>query len=419
MQGASKKARRDALASLRTGLPHESLANITAAVLKLPPSSLEELRHASQRTLRKDFGAINTSQMMDLTDEIFLPEPLRIVAAEKMLQRQLQDSGFRRCMQQQDRRSPWHIVVYVDEITPGNPLKPDNKRKLSVAYWSFLELKQHLRHEAYWMPLACLRYHLVSKLQGGMSEFFVGLLQRSLEPFTAGVVVKIDDEPELLFASLANVLGDEAALKAVWGAKGASGMKPCMLCKNLVMKGNEVASSATEDYLVTITCSEVSRFDRCSDNDIWQLVDYMAAQEGVRSRASFDDLQKCAGIRHLPTGLLLNVPLRQMVRPTMTTYDSMHCYFGHGVAALELHLFLDTCKKAIGLTFKDLRGFLAADWQWPKFKRHGAGGLAAVFSDARENCTHEAFKGMASEVLMVFPLIRHLAEVIVRQVVDS
>ena len=36
--------------------------------------------------------------------------------------------------------APWRIVLYTDEVTPGNQLLMDNLRKMWVAYLSFLEL---------------------------------------------------------------------------------------------------------------------------------------------------------------------------------------------------------------------------------------------------------------------------------------
>ena len=36
--------------------------------------------------------------------------------------------------------SPWHLIVYADEVIPGNQLKADNLRKLWVIYFSWKEL---------------------------------------------------------------------------------------------------------------------------------------------------------------------------------------------------------------------------------------------------------------------------------------
>jgi len=35
--------------------------------------------------------------------------------------------------------SPWHIVLYTDEVLPGNELAYKNARKLWAVYWSILE----------------------------------------------------------------------------------------------------------------------------------------------------------------------------------------------------------------------------------------------------------------------------------------
>ena len=38
---------------------------------------------------------------------------------------------------------PWHIAVYSDEITLGNPMKSDNRRKVKACYWTITELGPH------------------------------------------------------------------------------------------------------------------------------------------------------------------------------------------------------------------------------------------------------------------------------------
>ena len=36
-------------------------------------------------------------------------------------------------------RVPWSLILYSDEITPGNVLAPDNRRKIQAVYMSFME----------------------------------------------------------------------------------------------------------------------------------------------------------------------------------------------------------------------------------------------------------------------------------------
>ena len=43
---------------------------------------------------------------------------------------------MRPCTQQ----SPWRLVFYCDEVTPGNVLRPETNRKFAAFYMSFAEL---------------------------------------------------------------------------------------------------------------------------------------------------------------------------------------------------------------------------------------------------------------------------------------
>ena len=49
---------------------------------------------------------------------------------------------------------PWNIIMYSDEVTPGNPLATMNHRKFHAVYWTFLEFgATTLSHEEGWFPL--------------------------------------------------------------------------------------------------------------------------------------------------------------------------------------------------------------------------------------------------------------------------
>ena len=60
---------------------------------------------------------------------------------------------------------PWRLLIYLDEITPGNPLRPDNKRKIMAFYASWLELGDRLRLEEYWLTLGVLRTSIIKRGQ--------------------------------------------------------------------------------------------------------------------------------------------------------------------------------------------------------------------------------------------------------------
>ena len=69
--------------------------------------------------------------------------------------------------------APWRLVLYSDEVVPGNPLATDNRRKVWVVYFSFLELGPAvLCHEEAWFCVMAKRSHDVNQVSGGMSQVF-------------------------------------------------------------------------------------------------------------------------------------------------------------------------------------------------------------------------------------------------------
>ena len=73
--------------------------------------------------------------------------------------------------------TPWSLVFYSDEVTPGDALVHDNRRKLQVVYFSFLEFGPSvLAREDSWFTIAAKRSSEVCKISGGMSAVFAAAL---------------------------------------------------------------------------------------------------------------------------------------------------------------------------------------------------------------------------------------------------
>jgi hypothetical protein len=77
--------------------------------------------------------------------------------------------------------SPWKLVLHTDEVTPGNALRPDNRRKSWLWYFSFVDLGAELLcREECWLPFGILRSHIVKDVRGGLSATFTSVLQAFL-----------------------------------------------------------------------------------------------------------------------------------------------------------------------------------------------------------------------------------------------
>ena len=320
--------------------------------------------------------------------------------------------------------SPWRLVCYFDELTPGQALRPDNKRKTMAVYASFAELgPQLLCRSEFWFTIAVARTDIIRQVEGGWSRMLRDLLRTSLlgeASLPSGVVLHIG-EPTLFFARLSNIIADEAALKAALDCKGSSGLRCCPGCRNVMLRGSDLASRCPSGYLVEITCSDIGKFDFATDEDIFGAVDLLARSKGTLGVGAFAQLERSAGFNHNPNGLLADLQLRSECLPaTCLTFDPMHCLWSNGVVSVEVHCFLDRMQSGTKFTWRELQAFCRAEWEWPRFCRAKGRAIHEVFNESREKSSKESFKAGATELLVVLPLLLHFAETfLVRSLPDE
>ena len=104
---------------------------------------------------------------------------------------------------------------------------------------------------------------------------------------------------------------------------------------------------------------------------------------------------------------MFDADTRQVVRPLHTTFDPMHVWLNPGICNTELHIFLNAAEAKAGLTYALIHQYMhSANWKPPSL--HARVDAARVFSEAREKASKDSFKGMASEILAILPLLRQL-----------
>jgi hypothetical protein len=237
---------------------------------------------------------------------------LRHVARESKGFRDILRSLWQARPSTEDR--PYHVVLYGDEVVPGNVLRLDNKRKAFCIYATIRELGPNLiKDESCWFPLAVFRTTIAKDIEGGMSHVFRVMLTRMFlteKIGSDGVCIDLavpGTRFATLYFALGNIVADGDALRSIWSSKGAAGKLPCILCKNVV---NDVLPSA---YLVGISCTDCGRFDTATDRDIWQKADDLHAQFAATGQnRDFNQLQMMYGITYSPEGLLWDRALRDV-----------------------------------------------------------------------------------------------------------
>ena len=310
--------------------------------------------------------------------------------------------------------TPWSLVLAHDEITPGAVLRPDNARKFVSFYFTFGELGDvAIRHEWAWFHLAVLRSSVVDKVVGGMSCVLRCVLRALVldgDNFTAGVVLPLEEGPTLFFAQVRNHLGDESALSRGLAVKGASGIRPCVKCANVLKKASDLA--CRRPGLVEISCTTPESFVAVSDRCLWASYDRLAVTRTAVSQAAFENHQKATGININANGVLADQALREHFKPIESlTFDWQHTFLSNGVAAQELFSFLTACRQnGVPNIWSLLEQFCAANWTWPLQHRAEGQAIHKVFNKSRERASQDHWKSGASELLCAYPLVRRFAE---------
>ena len=124
---------------------------------------------------------------------------------------------------------PMRLILYIDEICPGNPLRPEKSRTLQAVYWAFVDWPQHvLQRTALWPCLGTIRSSLCAELPGGVSQLMKLILKvfwpTTGPSFEKGVTIENSAiGTHIVTARFHGFLCDEKAHNQVFGSKGASG----------------------------------------------------------------------------------------------------------------------------------------------------------------------------------------------------
>ena len=313
--------------------------------------------------------------------------------------------------------NPYHLVVYADEVVPGNVLRLDNRRKIFCIYAAIREVgPQYLKCEWLWIPLAAIRSTIAKNVPGSISACFRTVLRRLFlhdRLLEDGVVLDLEVPHGGLARfhfKLGNVLADGDALRAIFSSKGAAGKLPCFLCKNVLSE--RVAETSG---LVYIDCPDVELFLFASSEELWLKADRLHAAHGTSTKIAFEHLQMVYGFTYCPEGLLWDRELRPYVLPAeCTTYDSMHVFVSNGIVQNETGYLLKALR-GIGVTWDHLRRFAEGGWHFC-----GVSGSLAVLrtclNDARERAwtADNKFKSTASEMLVLMPVLLHFLHSVVQ-----
>ena len=105
------------------------------------------------------------------------------------------------------------IVLYVDEVRPGNPLRSDIGRTTQCVYWTFSDLPdKFLSGENTWFVATIVRSCIIDKIPGKVSALMLALLKAFFPAqgtsWTTGIIVGHGNEASALRATFGRFWGD-------------------------------------------------------------------------------------------------------------------------------------------------------------------------------------------------------------------
>lgn len=180
----------------------------------------------------------------------------------------------------------------------------------------------------------------VQNVKGGVSAILKSLLKLFFDPCThdlrrSGINVELTGGTSVhLWMNLGIVLADEAALHAMYGCKGAAGLKPCLLCQNIFNHQNArgISENDMDGWVQTHACTDSSKIVVHTPETIDAIVNRLAAAARVMNKSAFAELQTSLGWSLVPNGTMGDEFSRLLCEPTQhALYDWMHVLFVNGV----------------------------------------------------------------------------------------
>ena len=228
-------------------------------------------------------------------------------------------SLLRECVLNSSTRS-LTLLLYHDLAVPGNILHSNHPLKSHLVYCSFAEFSHNLSTECAWFTIASIRNADLEQIAGGMSCLMRLLVKAIRAQVGAGLPFTATSQTLLLQLKGYRLIADESAVKHTYECKGASGIRPCIKCQNVLIRQHLCDAS-----FVHISEADPAKFIELTDEAAFTIADRLA--EMVRDNRSISEFQTVSGWNYVETGLMQDKEARLLLSPSRATYDPMHIYF--------------------------------------------------------------------------------------------
>ena len=230
-----------------------------------------------------------------------------------------------------------NIYLYADEVTPCNQNRPDHGRQYIAWYWSFIDYPDWFTSRRS-LSLFVLAFvpHAAMRFPQSMTRIYKYFVEIFFQPDgfnfeLTGVRLRNGVDSTIVKARYSITLADEPALAKVKGAKGHSGRKPCLKCKNIMGRvgsyedfEDEYCLHYLEPDFQRVDLHTAESFDEMATN-LKNLV------EGGCTKGVKEEHEKNYGLTYVRDGAMFSEHVRRVTAtPEDVYYDPMHCWFSSG-----------------------------------------------------------------------------------------
>ena len=422
-EAAAKRAKLEQLNTFRRKLPHCSASALSAMLELAEREGIPELHSRKHMRESRDqvcneetpFGPVTL--YVDMVDDSNRTKRIAVAHPLSYFWTALVRSNtFSAYIADRLRKfpctpeTPWHIIMYSDEVTPGNVIAPKNARKFQTVLWSFQELGCHaLAHEEAWFPCLITYSSRIKELSGGMSQAFRRIINLFFNAdghnmSTGGIRLP---SGQRLWADLGLMLQDGDAHVQAWSVRGCRGSKVCLLCNNVFTTDSDICAEDGTRLLASEVIQEKDMV-KATDSELRNNMRFLAGQ--TRS-PDFTLLQQALGLTYHEHSLLMDASLDDVVRPTKQyVHDWMHTLVANGIYNICVCLTLEAAiENRQHNVYELLRGFIQ-HWRWPS-KLHTTD-LHDIFTATRKQSHRKAnhIKAQASDMLTLAPVIAYFVQ---------
>ena len=284
------------------------------------------------------------------------------------------------------------LVLAWDEAVPGNILQPDLRRKSALTYASLAQMIPWL--EESWMTLAVGRTSMLQEVDLGYPKSMTQLCRHSMTEASSGFTIDFEGSPVLLTIGSITIVADADGIRLLTGCKGASALKPCLHCSNILMGQREVPAHEN------ICSAEVTAFQKQTQDN---LVSIMHHLKSIHTKKAKEEAEKLLGWHGdaLQASAIMQPDLAHVISLQSIRYDPMHCYLSNGLVNHELALWFRAVSDKTSASLQDLKQYAATCWT---YQNDVSFDVAKSFNPKRWSKESD-FRGDASEALCILPLL--------------